>query len=465
MTGSKTRSAGIRRGLFASLILSILLITVSDSKAQVAGNQVNAALIVQAPYNPYLDQINKRTIITLTNVSGRDMTIALKGRISNGDKFIATKDDVYSDEIVLPAGQTKVLNNTNFNYGSFLGRNVVDDNMTDADLNSIYNDRVIPEGNYTYCIYVYEVLRGDYFPAIVNGSADAESFCNFFSLVFAQPPRLINPFDNSQVDTKSPVNFSWTQPMPVTSQRDLRYDLYIVKTSEGEDPRTGMENAFTYQSNYFVKIPDLKTNVYAFIPQTNAFKLEPGQRYAVMVQAKDERGKTFFQNDGKSEITSFVYGASDKKKEVGTEVTKDSKPKKTENDNLATNKIKGRLLWAFRENEDAYKGSKATLLKAKEMTSEDVKSLISNLIHLRVQYGLHRVDRSVKQEESPYIRQAVFMADITRLPTIRKMPRKQYAKIPPYSLMPRQMGTTLLKEKRYSTLPQERNLPEKVTFL
>ncbi|MCZ2461005.1 MAG: carboxypeptidase-like regulatory domain-containing protein [Chitinophagales bacterium] len=373
MKRSKTRNA--KHWLLASLILSVVLTFSKTGEAQVAGSQINASLILQAPYSPYLDQVNKRTIITLTNVSGRDMTVALKGKIFNGDKFIATRDDVYSDEIILSAGQTKVLNNTNFNYGSFLGRNVVDDNMTDADINSIYNDRVIPEGNYTYCIDVYEVLRGDHFPVIVNGNPNGESLCISFSLVFAQPPKLINPFDNTRIDTKSPVSFSWTQPMPVTSQRDLRYDLYIVKTSEGEDPRTGMENAFTYQSNYFVKIPDLKTNVYTFIPQTNAFKLEPGQRYAVMVQAKDEKGKTFFQNDGKSEITSFVYGAPENKKEEEAIVTKETKTKKSDGDNLATNKIKGRLLWAFRENEDAYKGSKATLLKAKEMTSEDVKSL------------------------------------------------------------------------------------------
>ncbi|MBW7840809.1 MAG: hypothetical protein H3C36_14490, partial [Chitinophagaceae bacterium] len=273
----------------------------------------------------------------------------------------------------IPAGQTKVLNNTNFNYGSFMGRNVVDDNMTDAELNAIYNDRVLPEGNYSYCIQVYVYMDGEYYPAIVNGVPGGE-MCSYFSLVFAQPPTLINPFDRSEIDTKGPVNFSWTQPMPVTSARDLRYDLYIVKVTKGEDPRSAMQNTFTYQSNYFVKIPDVQTNVYTFIPQTNTFKLEPGNTYSVMVQAKDARGRTFFQNEGKSKVATFVYGKA-QAEEKETTTTKTTPAKKTSSsDNLATNTIKGRLLWAFRENEDAYKGSKATLANVKEMASEAVQS-------------------------------------------------------------------------------------------
>lgn len=326
-----------------ALFLLALIPFVSSSQG------INATVVITPPFSPYMDEIaNEMPLISLTNPSSQDLTIALRVKLTNGIQYAQTKEQHYSDEIFIPAGQTRVLNKVNFNYRSILGDGAVDHNISDEQMNNFINTRILPEGNYSYCIYAYEkVSFTQYEPLSINGMPAEEGLCSYIPIVFSKPPIITSPMSNSGQNVGAPITFNWTQPTPIASLKGIRYNLYLVKLEEDSDPEVEMQNTFYNQANYHVKIADIKANVHTFIPQSNVFRLEVGKKYAAMVQAVDINKKSFLQNEGKSEVITFHYNTTTGNLVVfnGTNVGGGS----TYTGGPTSSKVTGRLVFRFKD--------------------------------------------------------------------------------------------------------------------
>ena len=302
-------------------LLMLCLLAPLSLKAQ---SSLNMQVIIRPPYSAYLDRLTKQAVLNITNNGEIPLTIYLRAQISNGDQFIRTKINVFSDPIQIAAHSTVTLNNVNFNYASFLGANTIEDNLTNAEINAIYRDKILPEGDYMYCIWAYtRDPDGNYHPISINGLPEGQQVCSSFPIFFAQPPVITAPVDQMQFNdqTLSNINFAWIPPSRTTAGSNIHYDLYIVKIPAGDDPEAVMHNVFTYHSNYYIKIPNITINNYVFNTKISPYHFEPGQRYAVMVQARDVNGKTFFENEGKSPVITFTTNTGENAIGINTGLT------------------------------------------------------------------------------------------------------------------------------------------------
>src|SRR5690606_33854748 len=103
-------------------------------------------------------------------------------------------------------------------------------------------------------------------------------------------------------------------------------------------------NAIQYGAGIFMKQGNIPVTTYLFTNLTN-FQLENGSEYALMVQSRDMNGKIAFINNGRSEISRFIYGD----KEMAGNLFGDRPNEKDGNGDIDV--IKGRLQWAFKNTE------------------------------------------------------------------------------------------------------------------
>ncbi|MCF8358774.1 MAG: hypothetical protein K9H26_08460 [Prolixibacteraceae bacterium] len=162
-----------------------------------------------------------------------------------------------------------------------------------ASYNTNYRETLLRTGNapagfYTFCVRVIDAEM-EYLLA---------EKCINIEIEKPSPPELISPVDVIEVNEVQPL-FTWAPPMPVNASKEIQYRLIIAELDEVQTP----EEAIT--SNVW-HIEDGIMETSAAYPM-GAMEMIPGNKYCWMVQAVDAAGNTVGQNDGKSEIFTFVY--------------------------------------------------------------------------------------------------------------------------------------------------------------
>lgn len=148
----------------------------------------------------------------------------------------------------------------------------------------------LPEGNYEVCI---EIVQSD--PLQGETLSKLELCSQFNILLLAQPPVLILPQDNSEID-KNNLIFQWT---PVTGVKDVIYKLKIVElTVRGfQTPEQAMKSNLAFYE------AELRSTSFIYPPAAKEFAA--GKEYAWQIQATDKDGNPVALNEGKSEIASY----------------------------------------------------------------------------------------------------------------------------------------------------------------
>jgi len=157
--------------------------------------------------------------------------------------------------------------------------------------------QAIPEGAYTFCFEVYDVL---------TGNRISQRSCATSVVFQNEPPFLISPRDKTNVEETNPQNivFQWTpRHINVTN---VEYELSIV---EIWDTQVDPQQAFLSSPPVFQATTTATTYVYG--PADPLFL--SGKNYAWRVQAKAKQGIEeigLFKNQGNSEIFSFSYSGN-----------------------------------------------------------------------------------------------------------------------------------------------------------
>ena len=112
------------------------------------------------------------------------------------------------------------------------------------------------------------------------------------------PPELITPQSGEEVTEPYPV-FTWTPPSPLPEQM-VFYDITITQVYGDQAPLEALESNPAWYTNN-----GLMENALVYSMENRPF--EDYNKYVWQVQAIGEDGTTIGQNNGRSEIGSFVY--------------------------------------------------------------------------------------------------------------------------------------------------------------
>jgi len=271
--------------------------------SQFSGNEITVNVNIVPPYSAKLykyAKLEKRIIITLINNTSSTYSIMLTGSIEgdNGVEVYTKEGYRPSSPIIVPPG-TRVLNSENAN-SNFLDKNNVEIVALGKIKNMILKDGIIPEGMYSFCIQALDYNTG------ASLSQPSPLGCTTISIAYLQPPVIVNPIDESDINTNLP-QFSWTPVMGNLGANTVSYELYILKLQQSQNPDDAMLQAVNYNVGNPLKKTLLTTN-YVYLPSD--WPLEENATYAVQVVASVSQNQLPIVNDGKSEVITFVYTSS-----------------------------------------------------------------------------------------------------------------------------------------------------------
>jgi len=177
-----------------------------------------------------------------------------------------------------------IMNNTNF-IGS------VGLQYDESQKVTMIRTGMLPEGEYSICLTFMSM----------SNQILLQDVCSNFSVVFSDPPKLINPENRASL-TQTPTLFNWTPVQP--SGGNSNYEIKIVEVLGAQSPTDALRAnpPLTDQANLnsptFLLSPDVGNTMKA------------GATYAWRVRVLDANKKPFTRADGYTEIYLFSVKAA-----------------------------------------------------------------------------------------------------------------------------------------------------------
>ncbi|WP_175609838.1 fibronectin type III domain-containing protein [Zobellia uliginosa] len=282
--------------LFHALFFFLLTLICLPATAQSFPVQVIPQVTPPAPiyFSDYADASTLssplRVQIILNDFEIANREIRLRTYFEGGGISFHSKDVVLgAEKLYLEGGVPLVLTNVQLApYFRF-------ENISGISPN-VYG-KAIPEGAYSFCFEVYDVLTGNRL---------SQKSCATSVVFQNEPPFLVAPRNKSNLAETNPQNivFQWT-PRHINVS-NVEYELSIV---EIWDTQVDPQQAFLSSPPVFQVRTTATTYVYG--PADPLFL--SGKNYAWRVQAKAKQGVEeigLFKNQGYSEIYSFSYAGT-----------------------------------------------------------------------------------------------------------------------------------------------------------
>jgi hypothetical protein len=311
-------------------ILFALVFALNFSLTFAQNNQSVIEIVSFEIAPPYTNQFSDyaradKLIITLRNTSRSARSIKFKGSLegSNTNTRIKLSDDRSGQiPVLMGPNATKTLNFGEIK-GLFDNSGVWEYNIPQSTFQSLNNS--LPSDDYTFCLQVVDAQNGD--PLSTN-PANCIACCPRFTVESVEPPYLQNPMNEQAIaltrqPTNEPIMFQWTPSSGSFVPNKIEYVLEIVEAGQNAN------QAFLTGNVLVSKVIAGTQSLYSY--KATDPPLEKFKTYAwrVRVQEKQSQAKKAgynFQNQGKSEVYTFVYGESPKTKDEET----NDKPKKTD---------------------------------------------------------------------------------------------------------------------------------------
>ncbi|CAM4126065.1 AHH domain-containing protein [Zobellia nedashkovskayae] len=282
--------------LIRPLLLLVLLLNFFSASAQSFPVQVIPQATPPSPiyFSDYADASTisspLRVQIILNDFEVANREIRLRTYFSGGGINFQSNDFVVgAEQLFLEGGTPLVL--TNVQLAPYFRL----ENITGISPN-VYG-KAIPEGAYTFCFEVFDVLTGNRL---------SQRSCATSVVFHNDPPFLVSPRNKDNIAETNPQNivFQWT-PRHINVS-NVEYELSIV---EIWDTQVDPQQAFLSSPPVFSTTTSATTYVYG--PADPLFL--SGKNYAWRIQAKAKQGIEeigLFENQGYSEIYSFSYATS-----------------------------------------------------------------------------------------------------------------------------------------------------------
>ncbi|MBL7815625.1 MAG: hypothetical protein JNL70_11460 [Saprospiraceae bacterium] len=260
--------------------------------------QVNIQVALTPPHSPYFSDYENQMIMTLTNTSAQTVQVKLKGDITNQDNnnYVRTSPQYQpAQPIVLQPNEVKTLFANQGNTG-FLDKNNIETSYGLVEKATILATGMIPEGVYDVCVQALDYA---------TSAPLSQSTCQVISVGYPAPPTPILPNCGDSVTVALPL-FGWLPPVGNFPNASLVYDLFVVKVPDGIDPNDAM--LFAVNGNNIQdlwQINNIPTTSYVYQPFDAP--LVHNQKYVWAVRVRDQNNSVNFQNQGLSQICTFIY--------------------------------------------------------------------------------------------------------------------------------------------------------------
>jgi hypothetical protein len=259
-------------------------------------SQLVVQTTVLPPYSPYLSDYTtygNKVVVMVTNPTPTPRTIKLLGSITgNGISISIPTNFLPPAPIVIPSSGTIQLSGSQLSpyYNT---TNLLLQGITESQL---VNGNGLPEGNYMFCYYAADYATGTPLSSQSMGCANV-------TITHHEPPFLLQPMCDKEVNPKTPQNllFTWTVPAGA-NPINIEYELTMVELLQGQNPNQALDAAT--EPVFFRKTVSVSTYMYTQIDPN----LQVGRKYAWRVRAKPKPGKNAnFKNNGISAACTFNY--------------------------------------------------------------------------------------------------------------------------------------------------------------
>ena len=288
------------------LSLTILFICCMNLGVKAQADDVSVTVMLYQPYPIQLDYYldNPGTMaLELTNTGEPIEDYSLEFEVNRFENTIitATSDLIMETLGVIPVLKT-IEDVEGFDFK--LGENANFVGLNSEQINRIENDRILPEGVYVICVYVYDDADN------LRGMGCSEDF----TIVAPERPVIYLPEDGSTVFANpiDQVQIGWFEslnPVPDLFFNTL-YRLKIIDLSDADLP-SPIEAMFDPGTPVVLEIDDLIDTDFLM----EDIDLIEGHTYAVRVTAYDEEELIDYQYGGHSEVITFVYQGLDDEEE------------------------------------------------------------------------------------------------------------------------------------------------------
>ncbi len=167
--------------------------------------------------------------------------------------------------------------------------------VTGASAGTFIQNRVLPEGVYTFTVEVIEARR----QVVISNKAQT-----ILLVMENEAPTLISPQPNSVAEPNPVQNLfiSWISPIVITPSLGIpiNYELSIWDAPQGTDPNLAIRSLRPKET-----VETTRTN---FVWNTTNTELVVGNWYILAVKAIDPSGELSFKNNGLSQPVMFRYG-------------------------------------------------------------------------------------------------------------------------------------------------------------
>lgn len=160
-------------------------------------------------------------------------------------------------------------------------------NINTEEGRSVRVSRRLPDDDWELCVKM-----------TIQSTNQVVTTCESFTLQFAVTPTLINPQNGEKISTRFPL-FQWNSASMKPGIR-ISYRLKITEIMSGQSVRQAIES-----NPMHFKQDDI--TVTSLIYPVAGLPFKSKSNYCWQVQAYDEYGNPLGDNDGKSEIWSFMY--------------------------------------------------------------------------------------------------------------------------------------------------------------
>ncbi len=348
--------------MMKKLILFLALMT--TGKVALAQFPVRAQLTLLPPYSTDLSAYASnpnQVVLSLVNQGSEIRNVQLVADIT-GDNGIAIRSMSQCNcpgPIRLQPWQT--LRVQAADIASLFDMNNMQ--LTGISREELIRRQGLPEGLYQVCIRAIDYLSKSPLSEEAGG-------CTALFLRNLEPPVLVSPADESVLNPLPVQNvlFSWITP--AGAPPSTRYVLKIVELFNDRNPNDALLSAA--EPAFFEQV--VQGNAYLFGPGQP--RLVNGRKYAVMISAKDPTGRTFFRNNGNSQVIGFQYGGEQLSGTANQMVVKENKARRPVPGEIPTIRVKGRLQWSFRKTEENAPGTLAGEVLAKASGGREYAAML-----------------------------------------------------------------------------------------
>jgi hypothetical protein len=336
------------------LLYLFCLLNTALATAQIR-ETVTVRVIVPTPHTDRISYYGEpgRMVVTITNRTNQAQEVYLRGSIkgTDNDKHIYTDpnfrpDNSYAISIPAGIGQTITVP-SQFIQDVYHVNNII---YSGTSANDLKRAGRLGEGCYMVCVSAWDIANH------TRRLSAEDAGCSMICVRNIEAPILIKPYSDEIIKPLPIQNviFSWNRP--AGTPPNVRYKLKVIEIF---DPARNPNDAFLSATTPAFFEEEVMGNAFVYGP--TAPPLTIGRKYAWAVTAIDPNGETSFQNNGRSEVRSFIYGdtnlpasplqARSKKETPNLTLQKIAFTPSLEITNLFSNSFKGKLVWAYKKTE------------------------------------------------------------------------------------------------------------------